>query len=122
MMQLAPHPSLSAPARRLGVRNILRTEKPLSQRELASLYDRVEKRLLGGGEPFGVFAMRRGRRGRVFLLISVTHSNFAKQLRVHEARRHLVGVYDGRASLVGVWEDLCAFDRPADVPAVGTKQ
>lgn len=91
-------------------RPLLRPRKPLTQRELALLFARVKARVLKGGEPFGVFAIKRGR-GRVFRLISVNHADFTAQMRVDRALRHWIATYDGTADLAHVWDDLSSFDR-----------
>ncbi|WP_156526611.1 hypothetical protein [Cupriavidus gilardii] len=105
MMQLAQS---SPPAMRQ--RALLRSRKPLTKRELVLLFGRIKKRILRGGEPFGVFAIKSGR-GRVFRLISVNHADYAAQLRVDKAQQHWIATYDGSADLGDVWDDLCSFDR-----------
>ena len=99
---------------RVAPRHALRRRKPLTKRELGKLFARVRKRILKGGEPFGVFAMKHGR-GRQFKLISIRHADYVAQMRVDRAQQHYIATYDGRADLGHVWEDLCAFDqeRPA---------
>ncbi|MGO4154361.1 hypothetical protein [Cupriavidus sp. YAF13] len=94
-------------------RVVLRQRKPLTTRELNTAFDKIKKRILRGGEPFGVFAMRDGR-GRTFRLIGSSSPEYAVQLRVDRARQHMIATYDGNADLGHVWEDLCAFDQ---VPA-----
>lgn len=93
-------------------RPILRPRKPLTRRELEDVYARIEKRILKGGDPFGVFALKDGR-GRAFKLISVKHADYAKQLRRDKAQQHMIATYDARACLADVWADLCAFDQPS---------
>ncbi|KWR80336.1 MULTISPECIES: hypothetical protein [Cupriavidus] len=109
-VNLLPGAALAVPVGRVRQKLVLRPRKPLTQRELKSVFDRVKKRVLKGGEPFGVFAIKHGH-GRVFRLISVKDANFTAQLRVDKALQHMVGTYDGGANLGDVWEDLCAFDR-----------
>ncbi|MFS8930966.1 hypothetical protein [Cupriavidus taiwanensis] len=100
----------AAPAGRVRPKLILRPRKPLTKRELASVFGRVKKRILKGGEPFGIFAIKHGQ-GRVFRLISIRDSNFEAQFRVNKALQHMVGIYDGGADLGDVYDDLCHFDR-----------
>lgn len=104
---LLPAASVSPARRPLA---LMRPRKPLTKRERDSLFARIKKRILKGGEPFGVFALKRGR-GRVFGLISVSHANYAAQLRVDKAQQHWIATYDGSADLGDVWDDLCSFDR-----------
>ncbi|MGO4326678.1 hypothetical protein AB4Z48_17770 [Cupriavidus sp. 2TAF22] len=92
-------------------RALLRKRKPLTRRELLSVFARIRKRILKGGEPFGVFAIKHGR-GRVFRLISIRHADYEAQLRVDKAMQHWVATYDGSADLALVWDDLCDFDKP----------
>lgn len=96
----------------------LRPRQPLTARELKSVFARVKKRLLAGGEPFGVFAVKCGR-GRVFQLLGVSSSQYTRELRVNQARHHLVAVYDGAANLGDVWDDLTSFDQPPAPASVG---
>lgn len=105
-----PSPSELASRRR---RLVLRPRKPLTRRELDNVFPRIKKRILQGGEPFGVFAMKQGG-GRVFKLFGHSSPEFAIQLRVNEARQHLVAIYDGKANLGDVWDDLTSFDQPAE--------
>ncbi|AEI76535.1 hypothetical protein CNE_1c11800 [Cupriavidus necator N-1] len=107
---LLPGTRSVAPVGRVRPKLILRRRKPLTARELKSVFDRVKKRVLKGGEPFGLFAIKHGQ-GRVFRLISVKDANYTAQLRVDKALQHMVGTYDGSANLGHVWDDLCAFDR-----------
>lgn len=102
----SPVPALTS----MPAKPLLRPRKPLTQRELNLLFTRVKGRVLKGGEPFGVFAIKRGR-GRVFRLISVKHADFTAQMRVDRALRHWIGTYDGTADLGHVWDDLSSFDR-----------
>lgn len=94
---------LSSP-RKARRRLVLRPRKPLTNRELQTVFDRVKKRILQGGEPFGVFAMKQGT-GRVFKLLGHSSPEFAVQLRVDQARQHLVSIYDAQANLGDVWDD-----------------
>lgn len=100
----------AAPAGRIRPKLVLRPRKPLTQRELKSVFDRVKKRVLKGGEPFGVFAIKHGE-GRVFRLLSIRDPNFEAQFRVNKALQHMVGIYDGGAELGDVYDDLYHFDR-----------
>jgi hypothetical protein len=118
MTRISFHPAaVPAQSRR---RPILRPRKPLTSRELDAVFGRIKKRILKGGEPFGVFAMKQGG-GRVFKLFGHSSPEFAIQLRVNEARQHLVAIYDGNANLGDVWDDLTSFDRPAERGAVAVK-
>lgn len=91
-----------------------RKRKPLTQAELRKLFARIKKRVVAGGKPFGVFAIKVGG-GRQFKLLSVSSEEYKAQLRLDEAFKHCLAIaYDGRANLGDVWEDLCAFDQ---VPA-----
>ncbi len=112
-INLMPGAPSAAPAGRVRPKLILRPRKPLTKRELKSVFARVKKRILKGGDAFGVFAIKHGR-GRVFRLISVKHADYVAQLRADKALQHMVATYDGSADLGHVWEDLCAFDQ---VPA-----
>lgn len=103
---LMPGAQSVAPVGRVRPKHILRPRKPLTKRELLSLFDRIRARILKGGEPFGVFAIKQGG-GRVFRLLSITDPNYVAQLRVNKALQHMIATYDGRADLGGVWEDLC---------------
>ncbi|MDR3382292.1 hypothetical protein [Cupriavidus basilensis] len=86
----------------------------MTQAELHQLFARIKKRVMAGGKPFGVFAIKVAG-GRQFKLLSVSSKEYKAQLRVDEALKHCVAVaYDGRANLGDVWEDLCTFDQ---VPA-----
>ncbi|QBY56138.1 hypothetical protein [Cupriavidus oxalaticus] len=96
-----------------GGRRVLRPRRPLTERELDKVFPRIKKRILKGGEPFGVFAMKRGH-GRTFVLLGKSSPEFSVQLRVNEARQHLVAIYDGTTNLGYVWDDLTSFDRPAE--------
>lgn len=98
--------------------SLLRQRKPLTARELKSVFARVKKRILKGGEPFGVFAIKHGG-GRVFQLLGVSAPQYQVQLRVNQARQHLVAVYDSTANLGDVWDDLTAFDQPPAQRAAG---
>lgn len=109
-VNLLPGAAIAVSVGRVRPKLVLRPRKPLTKRELKSVFDRVKKRVLKGGEPFGLFAIKHGQ-GRVFRLISVRDDNYAAQLRVDKALQHMVGTYDGSANLGDVWEDLCAFDR-----------
>lgn len=109
---LLPSAPLAAPAGRVRPKLVLRPRKPLTKRELASVFARVKKRILAGGEPFGLFAIKHGR-GRVFRLISVKHADYTAQLRVDKAQQHMIATYDGSADLGDVWDDLCSFDQGA---------
>ena len=113
-MTLGLHAPLQIVPRRATARHAARRRKPLTKSELDKLFARVRKRILKGGEPFGVFAMKHGR-GRQFKLISIRHADYAAQMRVDRAQQHYIATYDGRADLGHVWEDLCGFDqeRPA---------
>lgn len=111
MTRLDLQPATLRPAQRLHA--LLRRRKPLTKRELLSVFGRIRKRILRGGEPFGVFAIKHGR-GRVFRLISVSDDNYKAQLRVNQALQHMVATYDGSADLADVWEDLCTFDKPPE--------
>lgn len=117
-IDLSPGAPIAAPRQRASVKALLRPRKPLTARELKSVFARIKKRILAGGEPFGVFAMKKGR-GRVFTLIGRNSSEYDVQLRVDRARQHMVATYDGSADLLHVWEDLCAFDQPAKPAAQG---
>lgn len=101
--------SLRGP-RRDGI--VLRPRKPLSQRELNSLYARITKRIGRGGGAFGVFVLKDGRK-RVFKLISTKHADYARQLGREKVQQHMIATYDVRVSFADVWADLCAFDRPS---------
>lgn len=109
-IELLPGAPITAPVARVRPKLVLRPRKPLTRRELAAVFARVKKRILAGGEPFGVFAIKHGR-GRVFRLISVKHADFAAQLRVEKAQQHMIATYDGGADLGDVWDDLCSFDQ-----------
>lgn len=109
-INLMPGAPSAAPMSRVRPKFIPRSRKPLTKRELLSLFDRIQARILTGGEPFGVFAIKHGG-GRIFKLISVRHHDYTAQLRVNKALQHMIATYDGGADLAGVWEDLCAFDQ-----------
>ncbi|MFS8973877.1 hypothetical protein PO002_05085 [Cupriavidus necator] len=109
-INLLPGAQIAAPAGRARSKLVLRPRKPLTMRELKSVFARVKKRILKGGDAFGVFAIKHGR-GRVFRLISVKHADYVAQLRAEKALQHMVATYDGSADLGHVWEDLCAFDQ-----------
>ncbi|SCU73538.1 conserved hypothetical protein [Cupriavidus necator] len=111
-IDLLPGTRSVAPAGRIRPKLILRPRKPLTKRELASVFARVKKRILRGGEPFGLFAIKHGQ-GRVFRLISVKHDDYAAQLRADKALQHMVATYDGSADLGDVWDDLTSFDQRA---------
>lgn len=117
-IDLLPGVPRAAPVARVRPKHVLRPKKPFTRRELESAFARIKSRILKGGEPFGVFVMKHGR-GRVVQLLGQSSPEFNVQLRVNRARQHLVAVYDGGADLAGVWEDLTAFDRPAENGSTG---
>jgi len=94
---------------------VLRPRKPLTRRELEIAWPRVKSRVLGGGAPFAVFVVRRGK-SRVLRLVSIHHHDYTAQMRVNEALQHWIGTYDGAANLGDVWEDLSNFDRLDTTP------
>lgn len=109
---MLPGAALPAPAVRARPKDVLRKPKPLTARELESIFARITFRVLKRAEagPFGVFAIRKGR-GRVFQLIGKKSSDYEVQLRLEKVLHHMIGTYDGAADLAAVWEDLCDFDR-----------
>ncbi|CAG9184213.1 hypothetical protein CURE108131_25050 [Cupriavidus respiraculi] len=109
-VDLLPGAAIAAPVGRVRVKALLRPRKPLTGRELTSLFGRIQQRILKGGEPFGVFVIKHGR-GRVFRLLSVRDPNYKVQLRVDRAQQHMIATYDGNADLGDVWDDLCSFDQ-----------
>lgn len=117
-IDLLPGVPRAAPVARVRPKHVLRPKKPFTRRELESAFARIKARILKGTEPFGVFVMKHGR-GRVVQLLGRSSPEFNVQLRVDRARHHLVAVYDGSADLGDVWEDLTAFDRPAEKASTG---
>lgn len=109
-VNLLPGAAITEPVDRVRPKPILRPRKPLTQRELRLVFARVKRRILKGGDAFGLFAIKRGH-GREFRLISVKHDDYQAQLRVNRALQHMVGTYDGSADLAHVWDDLVDFDR-----------
>ncbi|MGT2507896.1 hypothetical protein [Cupriavidus basilensis] len=92
--------------RSLGARS---SKQGLGRRALKAALVTIEQRLFRAREPFGVFIRDGG-----VVMIKTSTQLFADECK-RAARRgehsHLVGVYDGRACLQAVQEDLQEFTR-----------
>jgi hypothetical protein len=110
MIGVAMPMGVSPTRNRRRVPCVLRPRKPLTKRELLAGFAAIEKRLLGGGDPFSAFVMRRYGR-RLVVLLGASSTEYAVEHRRAPALQHLIGTYDGNADLGAVWDDLCEFDR-----------
>lgn len=89
--------------------SVRRGKPQLGKRAIKAALARIETRLFRAREPFGVFVVE-----NAAVMIKVSTRSFElESLRAAQRgpHSHLVGVYDGRASIESVREDLEQFAR-----------
>ncbi|MCC7006013.1 MAG: hypothetical protein IT497_05145 [Ottowia sp.] len=78
----------------------------LTRRTLKAAIPRISEKLYRGKEPFGIFIL-----GGDIRLVRVSTALFAQEHRRACVLNNFVGIYDGRADVAGIREDMEMFLR-----------